>query len=107
MYKKLEEKDTIGICSPAWIPINKRLINGVKYLQNNGYNIRAAENLNKQHGYFAGTEAERLDDLHDLYADTKVKMIICTRGGWLGWITHGRQNCIRSYRRKSKTSGRL
>ncbi len=82
MYKKIEEGNTIGIVSPAYIPNRQRVIEGVKYLQNRTYNIRTGENLNKEYGYFAGTEEQRLDDLHDMYTDTEVRMIICTRGGW-------------------------
>ncbi len=84
MFKKIEDGCTIGVVSPAFIPDRERVIAGVKYLQNRTYNIRAGENLNKECGYFAGKEEERLDDLHDMYTDTEVRMIICTRGGWGG-----------------------
>jgi muramoyltetrapeptide carboxypeptidase len=82
MFKKIDDGCTIGIVSPAYIPNEERLISGVKYLQNRTYNIRTGENIDKEYGYFAGTEAQRLDDLHDMYADPDVRMIICTRGGW-------------------------
>ena len=84
MFKKIEDGCTIGVVSPAFIPNRERVIAGVKYLQNRTYNIRAGENLNKEYGYFAGREEERLDDLHDMFTDTEVRMIICTRGGWGG-----------------------
>jgi muramoyltetrapeptide carboxypeptidase len=84
MFDRLKTGDILGLVSPAFIPDNNRVIEGVKYLQHEGYQVRAAENLNKKHGYFAGTERERLDDLHDMYTDTEVKMILCTRGGWGG-----------------------
>ncbi len=84
MFKKIEDGCTIGVVSPAFIPNRERVIAGVKYLQNRTYNIRAGENLNKEYGYFAGREEERLDDLHDMFTDTEVRLIICTRGGWGG-----------------------
>jgi muramoyltetrapeptide carboxypeptidase len=84
MFKKINDGCTIGVVSPAFIPDRDRVIAGVKYLQNRTYNIRAGENLNKEYGYFAGREEERLDDLHDMFTDTEVRMIICTRGGWGG-----------------------
>jgi muramoyltetrapeptide carboxypeptidase len=84
MFKKIDEGCTIGIVSPAYIPNQDNLISGVKYLQNRTYNVRTGENIDKEHGYFAGTEEQRLDDLHDMYTDPGVKMIFCTRGGWGG-----------------------
>ncbi len=32
--------------------------------------------------YYAGTVAERVDDLHAAFADTSIDGIVCTRGGW-------------------------
>lgn len=84
MFRKLSNSAIVGITSPAFIPIRERLANGVQYLQSQGLTVRSGDNINKTFGYFAGTEAERLDDLHDLYSDPKVELILCTRGGWGG-----------------------
>lgn len=84
MFKPLSNSAIIGVTSPAWIPVRDRLASGVQYLQGKGYTIRTGDNINKTYGYFAGTESERLDDLHDLYTAPDVEMIICTRGGWGG-----------------------
>lgn len=44
----------------------------------------------KTRPYFAGTPEERLQDLHDAFADPEVSAIICTRGGYgSNYLLHG------------------
>ena len=82
--KKVVDNSTIGIISPAWIPVDKRMQRGLKYLEKKGFAVKKGEYVGKTHGYFAGTDKERLDDLHQMYKDPDVDLIICARGGWGG-----------------------
>lgn len=82
MFTKLVPGTTIGISSPAWIPLKERVANGIKYLKEKGFNVKISNNINNEYGYFAGTDEERLEDLHDLFADKEVSAILATRGGW-------------------------
>jgi muramoyltetrapeptide carboxypeptidase len=82
MFQKITAGSTIGVLSPAWIPLSERLTNGVNYLQEMGYQVKLAKNLNKRYGYFAGTDDERVEDIHEMFADTKVSALLATRGGW-------------------------
>jgi muramoyltetrapeptide carboxypeptidase len=84
MFKPLRSNATIGIISPAWIPDMDRLAAGIRYLEGKGYKIKEGWHLGKIHGYFAGTDLERLSDLHDMYSDPAVELILCARGGWGG-----------------------
>ena len=36
----------------------------------------------KAWGYLAGTDKERVDDIHNMFLDNEVKLIICLRGGY-------------------------
>ena len=47
-----------------------------------GFRISFGKNLKKRKGFLAGTDAERLADLHAAFADTSVDGIICLRGGY-------------------------
>ena len=84
MYKTISSGDTIGVISPAWIPVQDRLEKGIKYLQERGYRVKTGKNINKKNGYFAGKDQERVHDLEEMYRDKEVKCILCSRGGWGG-----------------------
>jgi muramoyltetrapeptide carboxypeptidase len=77
--------DTIGIVSPS-APIAgycpKRLERGVRALEMLGYKVKIGENVSKISGYTAGTVAERVSDMHNMFADKEVKAIIATIGGY-------------------------
>ena len=81
--KRLKPKDLIGIISPASKPADdSRVERGVKYFESLGYRTAVGKNVGKQHGYLAGTDEERLEDLHSMFAHNEVKAIICVRGGY-------------------------
>ena len=81
--KKLESGDAIGIISPASTPENlDKIENGVKYLENLGYRVEIGENVGKVHGYLAGSDEERLSDLHSMFSNKNVKAIFSLRGGY-------------------------
>lgn len=81
--KKLTNKSVIGIISPASSPDDNSLIeNGIKYLEKQGYRIKVGKNVGKSKGYLAGSNEERVKDLHDMFKDKEVKAIICVRGGF-------------------------
>ncbi len=81
--KKLSKGDVIGIISPASSPDDlTRIENGVKYFEKLGYRVEIGRNVGKYHGYLAGTNEERLEDLHGMFNNKNVKAIICVRGGY-------------------------
>jgi muramoyltetrapeptide carboxypeptidase len=81
--KKLVKGDLIGIISPASSPDDlTRIELGVRYFEKLGYKVEVGKNVGKFHGYLAGTNEERLDDLHYMFKKKEVKAIICVRGGY-------------------------
>jgi muramoyltetrapeptide carboxypeptidase len=81
--KKLNKKDIIGIISPASSPDEfLRIEKGVKYLEGLGYRVKIGNNVGKNHGYLAGTDEERVNDIHEMFKDKSVKAIFCLRGGY-------------------------
>jgi muramoyltetrapeptide carboxypeptidase len=80
---KLKKRDLIGIIAPASpVADTSRIDRGVSYLERLGYNVVVGSNVHKKHGYLAGTDEERAADLHAMFRDRKVRMIICARGGY-------------------------
>ncbi|HEX9250742.1 MAG TPA: LD-carboxypeptidase [Ignavibacteriaceae bacterium] len=81
--KKLNKQDVIGIISPASSPDEFiRVERGVKYLESLGYRVKIGNNVGKNHGYLAGTDQERVDDIHSMFKDKTVKAIFTLRGGY-------------------------
>lgn len=81
--KKLNKKDVIGIISPASSPDEfTRVQKGVKYLESLGYRVKVGANVGKNHGYLAGSDQERVDDIHSMFKDKNVKAIFTLRGGY-------------------------
>jgi muramoyltetrapeptide carboxypeptidase len=81
--KKLNSGDTIGIISPASSPDDlSRIQKGVNYLEKLGYRVEVGKNVGKNHGYLAGNDDERLEDLHEMFKNKGVKAIFCVRGGY-------------------------
>lgn len=81
--KSLKPGDTIGVISPASTPSDVVRINkGILYLEELGYKVEAGKHLGKHYGYLAGTDEERLEDMHNMFANPDVKAIFCVRGGY-------------------------
>ncbi len=81
--KKLSKGDVIGIISPASFPEDMTRINkGVTYFEKLGYRVEVGENVGQELGYLAGTDQQRIDDLHSMFKNKHVKAIICLRGGY-------------------------
>lgn len=79
----LKKGDLIGLISPASSPDDlSRIEKSVKYFENLGYKVLVGKNVGKFRGYLAGTDEERLEDLHSMFSDKKVKAIFCLRGGY-------------------------
>lgn len=80
--KKLTKGDTISIIAPSG-PVDRVLINNAKkYFETNGYNVVLGKNILKKDRYLAGSDDERVNDIHDAFADKNVNAVICARGGY-------------------------
>ncbi|MBI3189836.1 MAG: LD-carboxypeptidase, partial [Ignavibacteriales bacterium] len=81
--KVLKRGDVIGIAAPASPPASEQhLVRGIRYLESLGFRIELGKYVQKRRGYLAGTDRERISDLHDLFSNPKVKAIFTIRGGY-------------------------
>jgi muramoyltetrapeptide carboxypeptidase len=81
--KRLKPGNVIGVISPASTPSDLLNIeNGVKYLEKYGYRVEVGKNVGKFQGYLAGSDEERLSDLHDMFRNKNINAIFCVRGGY-------------------------
>lgn len=80
--KSLKKGDTIGIIgtsSPAGI---EKLDEGIKQLNKLGFKIKTSSSCYDSHGYLAGIDMQRANDLNSMFLDNDVDGIICLRGGY-------------------------
>lgn len=81
--KRLKPGEVIGIISPASSPEDLSRINrGVTYLEKLGYRVEIGKNVGLKEGYLAGSDKQRLDDLHEMFKRKEVRAIFCVRGGY-------------------------
>lgn len=81
---RLQKGDTIGFISPSagLAPfVMHRIEQAVKIFEGLGYKVKIAPNTLKNSGYVSASVEERLEDLHYLFRDPEVGMIMATIGG--------------------------
>jgi muramoyltetrapeptide carboxypeptidase len=75
--------DTIGIVAPASAPPDpKNIDRSVAALEKLGFKPRLAPNVRRRWGFLAGSDRDRAADLMRMFADRKVKALVCLRGGY-------------------------
>jgi len=79
---RLRPGDLIGLVAPASPMKHDRLEHGIRYLENLGFKINPGKFVYHEHGYLAGRDRERADDINKMFRDRRVKAIFCIRGGY-------------------------
>ena len=81
--QRLQSGDTVGLIAPASGVFEPATIReGRETLKSLGYKVKLGKNISKQFGYLAGSDKGRVDDLHRMFKDDKVKAIVAIRGGY-------------------------
>lgn len=81
--KKLNLNDKIGIIAPAGaVDSEVQALKAKEFFENLGYKIVFGKNIFNKKNYLAGTDAEKLEDLHNFFLDPEIKAIFCLRGGY-------------------------
>jgi len=81
---RLRVGDSVGVFSPSW-PVTsdarQQFDKGIESLRTLGLDVKLAEHTLGQYYYSAGTRVERLEDLHALWRDPEVRMVLMSQGG--------------------------
>lgn len=80
--KKLNLGDTIAIIATSGNIDTDKIKKAKKYFEGKGYKVKLGKNIEKSYRYLAGSDADRLEDLHEAFSDNEVSAIICARGGY-------------------------
>ncbi len=81
----LKKGDTIGVISPAspfpaWFP--RRFARAIHNLESKGYKVKLGEHVRDKLGHKAGQKENRLADIHAMYEDDSVRLIMTSLGGY-------------------------
>lgn len=80
--KALKKGDTIGLITPASAVTRQAFEKAVENLEAIGFEVKYTENMSVRKGFLAGTDQQRLDDLHQMFEDPTIDGIVCARGGY-------------------------
>jgi muramoyltetrapeptide carboxypeptidase len=80
----LNKGDTVGLITPSSAPFEMPYAIGEarEKMQNLGFKVKFGAHTNKRRGYLAGTDEERVEDIHSMFDDDEVRAIIAIRGGY-------------------------
>src|SRR5690606_41411720 len=67
MPKRLQKGDTVGIISPSSPPNLENLKKALPFLEELGLKVKMGKSVEAKNGYLAGTDDERLADLHAMF----------------------------------------
>lgn len=80
--KRLRPGDTVGFITPGSYISDESLEKAVSNMLKLGLRVKMGKNVRAKHGFVAGTDQQRLDDLHTMFSDRSVDVIWCARGGY-------------------------
>jgi muramoyltetrapeptide carboxypeptidase len=82
-YPALNDGSTVAVIAPAGPVAPAQLAQVAPFIESLGWQARLYPGcFEHQHDYLAGTDAQRLADLHAAFADPAVHSIWCLRGGY-------------------------
>lgn len=80
---RLKEGDLIALITPASTPSNEeRIEKGKQYLIDKGFRVETTPNCCAVRGNLAGSDDERIWDIHWAFNNSEVKAIMALRGGY-------------------------
>ena len=73
--------DRVRLLSPGSYPSREWLDESIRILEGWGLVVEVGAHAMDRHGYMAGTDQQRINDLNDAFRDSGVRAVITTRGG--------------------------
>lgn len=78
----LKKGDTIGMITPGSFIADESLQLAIEHVESLGFKVQLGKNIRAKRGFNAGTDAQRLADLHAMFSDKNIDGIWCARGGY-------------------------
>jgi muramoyltetrapeptide carboxypeptidase len=81
--RRLAPGDTVGLVLPASATFEADdIVLAREQMEAIGFKVLIAPHAHDRHGYFAGKDADRADDINRMFANDDVDGIVCYTGGW-------------------------
>lgn len=80
--KALKKGDTIGVVAPSSPASPEKVKLALEQLQALGFNVVMGKSCYQNHGYLAGKDEVRAEDLNSMFRNKDIEGIICLRGGY-------------------------
>ncbi len=78
----MEQKKRVHIVSPSGVVDRQYVIGAQMALQHHGFEVTLAPHVFEQHGRFAGTPEQRVNDINAALANKDIDILLCSRGGY-------------------------
>lgn len=80
--KRFSKDSTLGIIAPASPSEKEKIDAQLNYLKSLGFKLKLGKHIYDKHGFLAGRDEERAQDLMDAFLDEDIDAIMCYRGGY-------------------------
>ncbi len=80
--KRLAKGDTVAVIAPSSGVAPEAFEKAVQNLSDLGFKTKTGKSARARTGFLAGTDRQRLDDLHQAFGDAEIKAVWCVRGGY-------------------------
>jgi muramoyltetrapeptide carboxypeptidase len=79
---RLKQGDTVAVIAPSSGVSQEEFDKSIKNMTDLGFKTKVGKYTQTVNGFLAGTDKERLEDLHWAFADKEVSAVWCIRGGY-------------------------
>lgn len=79
---RLTKGDTIGLVTPASSITRSAFEKALENLDELGFNVEYSKNMRVSRGFLAGSNSQRIEDLHQMFDNSNIDGIVCARGGY-------------------------
>ena len=79
---RLKKGDTVAFITPGSFIDDESLEKAVQNVEVLGCKVLLSKNIRAHRGFLAGTDQQRLDDLHWAFSENKISAVWCARGGY-------------------------
>ncbi len=79
---RLKKGQKVGLIAPGSSIEEEALQEAIKNIKELGLQVELGTHVRARHGYIAGTDEERLNDLHMMFSRSDIDAIWCARGGY-------------------------
>lgn len=79
---KLKQGDTIGIIALAGNCDKGTVLKACENLEKLGFKTKLSKNIFDENNYLAGSDEDKISELHNFFQDPEIKLILNVRGGY-------------------------